>query len=155
MRKITVFVSVLVLCGITNVFSQNLLEKEKIKAEIENLFEKSIKSGETLNIAEIKSNVEDKLKTGFIDNGKYFNSFDSLMIDFEQGTRNIKSQKMDIVSKKITIFSNDNALLTAAGNYLVTVKDGRTFSGKFAWTFIYAKLNNDWKIVHSHMSNPR
>jgi hypothetical protein len=155
MRKISVFVNVLVFCSITNVFAQSISEKEKIKVEIEILFEKSIKAGETLNIAGIKSNVDDELKAGFIDNGKYYESFNILMNDFEIGTKNLVSQKMNITNKRITVFSNDTVLLTADGDYSVAAKDGRTFTGKFAWTFVYVKMNEEWKIAHSHMSNPR
>jgi len=128
MRKISVFVNVLVLCCITNVFPQSILETEKIKAEIDILFDKSIKAGESLNITEIKSDVSDQLKAGFIDNGKYYELFNNLMNDFEMGTKNLKSQKMNITNKRITVFSNDTVLLTAAGNYSVLVKVKRIAS---------------------------
>ncbi|MDR2145046.1 MAG: nuclear transport factor 2 family protein [Tannerella sp.] len=47
------------------------------------------------------------------------------------------------------------ALLTTYGNYSVSLEDGRTLTGRFAWTFVYSKFNGNWKVIHSHMSNPR
>jgi len=52
--------------------------------------------------------------------------------------------------------SNENiALLTAHGTYSAKVIDGRILTGEFAWTFVYSKIKGNWKVIHSHMSNPK
>ena len=130
-------------------------QKNQITAEINILFEKSIKAGESLDIAGITANVSDTLSAGFIDNGLYYKSFSTLMNDFKGGVKGIRSQKLNIVDKKITVLSTNVVLLTASGNYSVTIEDGRLLSGNFAWTFVYSRVKNTWKIVHTHMSNPR
>jgi len=58
-------------------------------------------------------------------------------------------------NKKITVLSDNSALVTANGNYSLALEDGRTLTGGFAWTLVYSKLNDDWKIIHTHMSNRR
>lgn len=130
-------------------------EKSKIVAEINTLFEKSLKAGESLDINEITENVNDTLRAGFIDNGIYFNSFMERMSGFKNAIKGIDSQEMEIVNKKITILSPNAVLLAASGNYKVKVYDGRIIEGKFAWSLVYSKINNEWKIVHTHMSNPK
>ena len=143
---------------LSNTYAQEELtetKKSKIIAEINSLFEKSLKAGERLDINGITENVNDTLKAGFIDNGMYLNSFDEVMSRFTNATKGIDSQEMAIVNKKITILSPNAVLLTASGNYKVKVPDGRILEGTFAWSFVYSKINNNWKIVHSHMSNPR
>jgi len=130
-------------------------EKENIITEINAIFEKSIKASEKLDITGITENVDDTLRTGFIDNGVYFNSFDILMEGFKEAVKGIESQRMIIVDKKTTVLSCDVVLLTTSGNYETKIEDGRILKGKFAWSFLYAKINDEWKIVHSHMSNPR
>lgn len=127
---------------------------DEIKNEISKIFEKSIESGENLDIKGISENIYDSLKTGFIDNGSYFNSFEELMVGFKSGIQGLESQKMNIDTKKITVLSENYALLTAHGDYSAKVVDGRILTGKFAWTFVYAKINGKWKVIHSHMSNP-
>jgi len=46
-------------------------------------------------------------------------------------------------------------LLTACGDAKIDVSSGNSFSMKFFWSFVYEKINNDWKVVYSHQSNDR
>lgn len=144
-----------VVCGFT--YSQDLSSAaiHKIEKEITLAFDKSIKSGDELDVTKISEHVNDSLKTGFIDNGIYFKSFEELMVGFKSGIKGLESQKMTIDTKKITILSENSVLLTAHGNYAAKLVDGRMFTGKFAWTFVYSKINGEWKVIHTHMSNPR
>jgi len=128
---------------------------QKIENEITLAFDKSIKAGEKLDVTAISECVNDSLKTGFIDNGNYFNSFEELMVGFKSGIQGLESQKMNIDTKKITVLSANHALLTAHGDYSAKIADGRILTGKFAWTFVYSMINGKWKVIHSHMSNPK
>ena len=60
---------------------------------------------------------------------------------------------MNVETQKITVLSENNALLTAHGNYSAKVTDGRILTEKFAWTFVYSKIDVKWKVIHFHMSN--
>lgn len=84
-------------------------------------------------------------------NGHYFRNFSGVMTDFEQKRKGCKSQTMNIVNKKITVLSDNAALLTASGSYSLALDDGRILTGKFAWTLVYSKMNEGWRIIHSHM----
>jgi len=138
-------------------FAQDLKSStiNKIEKEISKIFEKSIEAGEKLDITEISENINDTLKAGFIDNGLYFKSFDDLMVGFKKRINGLENQTMTIVSKKTTVLSENIVLLTANGNFSAKRTDGRVFKGKFAWTFVYSKLNGSWKVIHSHMSTPK
>ena len=128
---------------------------DKIENEISQTFNKSIEAGEKLDVNGISENINDSLKAGFIDNGTYFKSFEDLMVGFKTRIRGIESQQMNVDTQKITVLSANNVLLTVYGNYSAKIVDGRVFSGKFAWTFVYSKINGDWKVIHSHMPNPQ
>lgn len=130
-------------------------QKDKIITEINVLFQKGIAACETLDFVKISENVDDSFKTGFIDNGFYFDSFQKVMTGFKEGVKGIDSQKMEIENKKITVLSDLSVLLTASGKYSTKVNDGRILSGEFAWTFVYLKIDGNWKVIHSHMSNPK
>ena len=77
------------------------------------------------------------------------------MVGFKTGIQEMEYQKMNIDTKKITVLSGNNVLLTAHGNYSAKVVDSCILTGKFAWTFVYSKINGGWKVIHSHMSNPK
>lgn len=128
---------------------------DKIEKEITLIFDKSIKAGEQLDVIGISEDINDSLKTGFINNGYYFKTFEELMVGFKSGIQGLEYQKMNVDTKKITVLSENNVLLTAHGNYSVKVVDGRILTGKFAWTFMYSRINGEWKVIHSHMSNPK
>jgi len=138
-------------------YSQDLSRAsiDKIENEIALIFDKSIKAGEKLDVTGISESINDSLKTGFIDNGFYFKSFEELMVGFKSGIQGLEYQKMNIDTKKITVLSENNALLTAHGSSSIKVVDGRILTGVFAWTFVYSKIKGEWKVIHSHMSNPK
>ena len=141
-----------------NIYAEEELTKEekaKIINEVNTLFENSIKAGEILDIKGIRENVDDTLKSGFVDNGIYFTSFEDVMSMFENRINGLDSQKMLIEDKRITVLSSNIVLLTTSGNNEAKLSDGRIMKVKFAWSFVYTKINNEWKIIHTHMSNPR
>jgi hypothetical protein len=141
----------------SSVYSQGLSnkKKKKISSEIAALFEKHIKAAEIIDVKGLVDNVNDTLKAGFIDNGVFINSFEEVMKGFEGAMKGVKSQKFSISNKKITVLADNSALLTAFGNFSVALEDGRTLTGGFAWTLIYSKINNNWEVIHTHMSTPR
>lgn len=153
-----IILTVFLISGIQELtFSQGLwdIKIKQIENEISAIFEKSIEAGEKLDIKGITENINDSKKSGFIDNGTYFKTFDELMVPFKAGIQGLEYQEMNVESKKITVLSENNVLLTAHGDYSAKVSDGRILKGKFAWTFVYSKINEEWKVIHSHMSNPR
>jgi len=154
-RVVLMIIASLGICS--SVYSQGLTknQKEKIASEIAVDFEKNIKAAESFDVKGLTDCVNDTLKAGFIDNGIFFNSFDEVMKGFKEGIKGLKSQKFGISNKKITVLADNAALLIASGNFSVALEDGRTLTGGFAWTFVYSKVNDNWKIIHSHMSTPR
>ena len=154
-RIVVMFIAFLWICA--NINSQELTssQKAKITSEISALFEKNVKSNESLDVSELTESVSDAPSAGFINQGVYYQSFEDLMEVVNNNMRGIKSQKTNISNKKITVLSYNAALLTASGNYSVALEDGRTLTGGFAWTFVYSKINGKWKVIHSHMSNPQ
>ena len=156
MKKIVLmFITFLWICS--NVNSQELTrsQKDKITSEINTLFEKNVKSNESLDVSGLTESVSDALSSGFISQGVYYQSFEDLMKVVNNNMRGIKSIKTNISNKKITILSDSVAMLSASGNNSVALEDGRTFTSGFAWTFVYSKVDGKWKVIHSHMSNPQ
>ena len=156
MKKIALIIISFLWIG-SSAYSQELTEnqKEKIAFEITTLFEKNAKVGENVDVKGLTEFVNDTLKAGFIDNGIFINSFDEVMKRQKEAFNGVKSLKYNISNKRITVLSNNAALLAASGNASLTLEDGRIITAGFAWTFVYSKVNGIWKIIHTHMSTPR
>ena len=157
-RVILMIITIIVCLGIcSSAYPQGLTknQKERIASEIAADFEKNIKAAEKFDIKGLTDCVNDTLKAGFIDNGNFLNSFDEVIKGYKENIKGIKSLKYSISNKKITVLADNAALLTASGSASLALEDGRTITGGFAWTFVYSKVNDNWKIIHSHMSTPR
>lgn len=127
----------------------------EIESAINKLFNESIVAGEQLDFDKMKMQVNDKFLSGFINSGRYYTSFNLLFDDYKKATNGIKSQRLAIDNKKITILSGNSVLLTANGQFSATTNTDQVIDGKFAWTIIYKMIENEWKIIHTHMTNER
>lgn len=128
---------------------------DEIESAINKMFEESIIAGEHLDFDKMKSQIDDRFSSGFINDGKYFKSFDLLFAEYKMTANGIKHQKLTIDHKKITILSDNSVLLTASGQFSATTINNNVVNGKFVWTIIYKEINNEWKIIHTNMSNTR
>jgi len=92
--------------------------------------------------------------TGFIQAGAFYPTFDALADALLPSVRLLANQQITIGEKRITVLADDIVLLTAHGRYVATTKPGPVIAGDFAWTFVYARIEGRWKVVHSHQSTP-
>lgn len=155
MKKLSCFLCGLIItfCISSNVYSQELTTEQrgKITSEISTTFQKSIQAAENLDAKLLAGCVDDSLQAGFIVGGIFFASFKEVMADFEKKAVGCKSQDLNVVNQRITVLGEDRALLVATGDYSLYLEDGRTLTGRFAWTIVYSKVKGEWKIIHSHM----
>lgn len=129
-------------------------QENKITEEIDQAFIKHMKAGESLDANGLSEGVNDDLKVGFIQNGVYFNDFETVINNFKERSGGVMSQKYTIINKKITILCENAAVLTASGSFIASLTDGRNINGNFAWTIVYSKIGNTWKVIHTHLSTP-
>ena len=159
MKKLTAisFLCILMFLVLNTVHAQKLSDKQRIKIEneLETVFEEALKTGENLDADKLIISVDDKYKAGHLVNGVYYSSFDSLMIVFKTGTKNLERQEYDIHKKKITVLAKNLAIISASGNSTIYFYSGGSFNAAFVWTFVYEKTGDEWKVIHSHRSNPR
>ena len=154
MNKKTLILFLLLISYSFIIRAQKITEKQKkeITIELQSTFQKNISAAENLDIQELNQAVDDRYKAGFITNGNYFPTFDSLMMGFRQNIRGINGQKINLHKKNITVLAADMALISAVGKSDIYLNSGEMFSVAIAWTFIYKKINNNWKVIYSHQS---
>jgi hypothetical protein len=159
MKKLIILsVSFLLSFGfITQSVGQTLSKKqtEIIKNQVDSMFQKMLVFAEKLDFDKLSSGVNDKHEAGFISNDKYYTSYSSLIDDVKINARGISKQDILIKEKKITVLSDKIVLMTASGVAKAKIDDGREIAASFHWSFVYEKMDNNWKVIYSHQSTTR
>jgi Calcium/calmodulin dependent protein kinase II Association. len=155
--KNTLFISLL--CCISFGFIDNAAGQNqqnlRIERQIDSIFHVMIKAGENLDYDKLSTGVDDRYKAGFITGGLYYAQYDSLIKSVKAKSLGITGQNITIQKEKITVLSDHIVLVTAHGIAKVDVNNGSSFSVNFDWSFVYAKLDNNWKVIQSHQSTAR
>lgn len=159
MNKLTI-ISILFLLSfgfITQAIGQTLSNRqtEQIKNQVDSMFQKMLVLAEKLEFNKLSSGVNDTHEAGFITNGKYYARYSSLIEDVKINAQGISQQDISIKEKKITVLSDKIVLMTASGVAKAKLDDGREIAADFHWSFVYEKIDNDWKVIYSHQSTTR
>ena len=128
------------------------LQKLKIEKQVDSIFHTMIKAAENVDYDKISMGVDDKYNAGFIVNNSYYTKYDSLIDILKANLRNGTKQSISVQNKKITVLSDSIVLLTASGDTHVALSTGQSFNVNFLWSFVYERINNDWKVIQSHQS---
>lgn len=159
MRKMKTFLLIcLFFIGISLVSSgQNISisQRLKIEREIDSVFHSFVTSAENFDIEKLTRAVDDKYNAGFITNGIYYSNFNTLMDNFKINSQGLRNQTITIQKEKISLLAENIVILTATGVTEVKLEDGNSFSAMFFWSFIFERINNNWKVIQSHQSNIR
>lgn len=153
-----IFISFLLSFGFTAQSEGQTLSKshtELIKNQVDSIFQKMVVLAEKLDFNELSSGVDDTNKAGFIVNGKYYADYSSLIDDVKLNAQGISQQDISIKEKNITVLSDRIVILTALGVSVARINDGREISANILWSFVYEKINNNWKVIYSHQSTTR
>ena len=157
MKKTIAFLFMILLGMIVQVKAQSLSPKQikSIESQIDSSFNMMLALAEKFDYDQMNQGVDDHHKAGFLVNEKYYADYATLIAAVKTGAQGISEQKIVISEKKITVLSNRIALLTTHGISTVNLTDGREFSGDFYWSFVYEKIDGEWKVIQSHQSRGR
>lgn len=157
-KLIIISISFLLTSGfIAQTQGQTLSERqtERIKNQVDSVFQKMVVFAEKLDFNELSSGVNDTHGAGFITNGKYYADYASLIEDVKYNARGISKQDISVKEKKITVLSDKIVLMTVSGVAKANLDDGREIAADFHWSFVYEKIDNYWKVIYSHQSTIR
>jgi hypothetical protein len=144
------------LIGLINIsYGQTVTGKSNpgIEKEIDAAFLNSIKAAESLDVPKLVNCVDDSQHAGFITNGNYYSDFDDIANILKSREPGSVKQNITVIMKKITLLAENIALVTATGTSKIEVNGGNPFNSNFFWTFVYEKINNEWKVIQSHQSS--
>jgi len=135
---------------------KNMTEEQSaaIKETVKSLFQSCFSAAEQADVEKgfADFDFEDIYNVGYIDNGKFYTSFDSLYAHFKAGFSQIQSQDINVAETRVAVLAPNVALLTTHGSFTATGKNGDKWSFPVANTFVAAKLGNQWKFIHTHQS---
>jgi hypothetical protein len=142
---------------IGNAMGQNHSGQQKTKAEAEvwAIFKMMVKSGEALDYDALSKGVDDQNHAGFIVNNVYYAKYDSLTNLLKGRAGGVSKQTIVFQKQKITAITEDVVLVIAIGDSTVELMNGTQIPLKFYWTFVYQKIDGQWKVVQSHQSGGR
>ena len=130
-------------------------QTELIKNQVDSVFQKMVVYAEKLDFEKLSLGVDDTYNTGCISNNKYYSRYASLIEDTKLTALGISKQDISIKEKKITVLSEKIVILTATGTAKSYIDDGREILINFHWSFVYEKIDNNWKVIQSHQSGVR
>lgn len=157
-KLITISIFCLLSFGFTaNSIAQSISpnQTELIKKQVDSIFLDMVNSAEKLDFKKLNSGVDDTQKAGFISNGKYYASYSVLAEETKSLAQGISGQNISFNDKKVTVLSDKIVLVTASGVSKVDLDDGRELVVNILWSFLYEKIDSNWKVIYSHQSSTR
>jgi len=147
----------LITVSIDHVNGQELTSQQRsiIEKQVDVVFHDMVKIAENLDYDKLSKGVDDTYHAGFIINGSYFATYDSLITVIKAKSQGATRQSITIQKEKISVLSESIVLVTALGDSKVEVSSGNSFTTKFYWSFVYKKMGNNWKVIQSHQSVAR
>ena len=133
----------------------SISQRLKIEREVDSVFHFFVSAAEKFDTEKLTQAVDDRYSAGFITGGIYYSSFRTLMDNFKVNAQTLKNQVITIQKEKISVIAENIVILTATGVTEVKTEDGNSFSATFFWSFVFEKINNNWKVIQSHQSSIR
>jgi len=134
-------------------FGQNEKESQRIVEEILSITEKYNKTWETLDMEKVATFHSDSSFRYYRNMRSGIKSNDDFKKLMPQYMEVIKSWKMEIRNPVVQVLCENAAVIGFIGKAEMIDKDNKSSdSGSGAYTYIWKKINGEWKIVHIHES---
>jgi hypothetical protein len=130
-------------------------QKSVVEKEVHAIFQTMVKAADSLNYDKISTGVDDRYHAGFIAGGSYYDKYDDLVNVLKSRQQDGSTQNISVKQEKISVLSDRFAILTASGDSKVNPGSGSSYTIKFLWTFVYEKIDGEWKVIQSHQSGAR
>ena len=89
----------------------------------------------------------------FAEDGKIFPPKDSMRVLFEPIYGSFEQMTFAWDTMRIVVLGPSSAVFTGAGQYSYTTKNGTSTKGNVVGTYIFAKRENRWQLIHGHASH--
>jgi hypothetical protein len=151
MKSISIFIVIILTCHIT--YGQTDKKTDKIVEEILAITEKYNQTWETINMLKVADFHSDSSFRYYRNMKLSVGSNEEFKKLYPQILKGTKSFKMKVENPVVQVLAKEAALIgfTALGE-LITVDNKVLDIGTGAYTYVWKKINGQWKIVHIHES---
>jgi len=146
----TLIILLFVSCETKNRDLINDQDKERIKSDIQTVFEQMIQSSEAGNF-EFRPFVNSpgfiSIVNGKISDYKEFIKSNTAFFDL------VDNQIFDEAIMFYTFIDKETVILTYGATVIANFKDGhQSKADPLAWTVVFRKMDESWKVIYSHES---
>ncbi|OGU62851.1 MAG: hypothetical protein A2V66_07370 [Ignavibacteria bacterium RBG_13_36_8] len=127
-------------------------EKDTVKEAVLTIHNNTVEMAKQADLEKTFEAACNEYGAGYINNGVMYNDIESMKAFIKPSFDKIEKQEISFDDVRVSVVAQNAALLTAHGNFIATLKDGSQFGFPFAWTFVYVKLNDQWRVIHTHQS---
>lgn len=155
MSRISLLLLVVVFCNACTlrVRQPDPQERELITAEIMALTEQVLAAAERADAQGLFMYHSSGAEFIHINNGERFTR-EELVAYYQNVYSGVERQEISMGDPAISILSKDAVVVASQGRFKTFRKDGSTLSGDIAWTFLWRRDPNGWKLYHAHQSFP-
>jgi hypothetical protein len=112
-------------------------------------------AGEALDADRLFAMMLDTDKGSVIQNGVFMATRAEALGQVKAGFNGVSKVEYRWKRQHVTVLSPEAALLTAEGESVVTIADGRVITTPFAQSVVFTLRDGKWRALHAHQSSPR
>ncbi|MDO8835952.1 MAG: nuclear transport factor 2 family protein [Vicinamibacterales bacterium] len=113
------------------------------------------RAAEAVDVEQLFTFMLDTDKGSIIQNGVFLATRGEALHRVTANLQGIRRIEYRWKRQHVTVLSTDVALLTAEGESIATITDGRVFTAPFAQTVVFVMREGRWKALHAHQSSPQ
>ena len=112
------------------------------------------RAGEAMDADRLFAMMLDTDKGSVIQNGVFMATREEALRQVKTGFERVSKVEYRWKRQHVTVLSPGVALLTAEGESLATIADGRVIATPFAQSVVFILRDGKWKALHAHQSSP-
>ena len=156
MKKLYYLIFVFFLALIGGCHQQQLalteVEKEAIKKEVKEQFTQMVSAVQQLNVDTWSENFSKDQFVSVMLGTDYINDRSQFLNVVKTYFSMRDHQQIDSVNVQIKVLSSNSVLLTSEENFKIWFKDGSNFQLNDAFSALWQKEQEGWKIIYAHES---
>lgn len=126
-----------------------------IKREVIATYNAAVVAAESMNVDALAAFLTDNDDGALVINGRIFQSRTQAVDITRKNFSRLRSVKYDVGPRLVKVISHDTALLVTSGSVSVQTEEGQLIAREFAQSVLYVRQNGLWRVLHSHLSNPK
>ena len=127
-------------------------KEQAVIKEIKSIMNTTIKGFNTLNVDSVFKDMNSMGFSRFINNGIILDNYDSTYMTVKKIYSKLKTLNVVVSDESYTVLSLNSVLFSASFKEDLIDNNNRMTSNQGAMTFVFKRIDNNWKMIHVHQS---